>query len=147
MTDTITLGGRQFELRPLKLGQLRLVLDALDAMTGKSGGALIEAAAGVVAAGLVPAQPGLTADAVLDLEATIDDLNAAVAAVLKIAGLRPQGDAAQGDAAMGEPPPGELPAPRRPMTAPAAAPPGSSLPPFMAPSPPDAAMPSPSSTA
>src|ERR1051325_7855239 len=45
MTETIALGGRQFELRPLKLGQLRPVLDAFDAMSGASGGALIEAAA------------------------------------------------------------------------------------------------------
>src|SRR6266478_5211520 len=93
MTETITLGGRQFELRPLKLGQLRHVLDALDGMNGKSGGGLIEAAVQIVAAGLAPAQPDLTADAVLDLEATIEELNAAVAAVLRVAGLQPPGEA------------------------------------------------------
>ncbi len=92
-TTTITLGGKQFEVRPLKLGQLRHLLDALDGMTGKSGGALIDAAAQVVAAGLVPAHPDLIADAVLDLEATIEELNAAVAAILSVAGLHPAGEA------------------------------------------------------
>ena len=99
MAESVSLGGRRFEIRPLKLGQLRHVLDALDAMTGKSGGGLIEAAAKVVAAGLMPAQPDLTADAVLDLEATVEELNAAVAAILSVAGLRPKDDP------MGEVPP------------------------------------------
>src|SRR5260370_35748710 len=89
MTESIALGGRDFEVRPLKLGQLRHLLDALDEMTGKSGGALIEAAAKVVIAGLAPAQPDLAPDAVLDLEATLEELNAAVAAILRIAGLTP----------------------------------------------------------
>src|SRR5262249_57122539 len=91
MTETITLGGREFELRPLKLGQLRHVLDALDSMNGRSGGTLIAAAAGIVAAGLAPAHPDITAEAVLDLEAGIEELNAAVAAVLRVAWLQPQG--------------------------------------------------------
>ena len=93
MTESITLGGRDFEIRPLKLGQLRHLLDALDEMTGKSAGMLIEAAAKVVTAGLAPAHPDLAPDAVLDLEATIEELNAAVAAILRIAGLIPSGEA------------------------------------------------------
>ena len=92
MGDTIRLGGRAFDLRPLKLGQLRHVLDALDGMAGKSGGALVEAAAGVVAAGVSPAHPGVDGDTILDLEATLEELNAAVAAVLQAAGLRPVGE-------------------------------------------------------
>jgi hypothetical protein len=94
MSETVSLGGRPFALRPLKLGELRHVLDALDGMAGKSGGGLIEAAAQLVAAGLEPGQPGLTAAAVLDLEATVADLNAAVAAILRVAGLNPVGEAA-----------------------------------------------------
>ncbi len=96
MSETISLGGRQFALGRLKLGQLRHVLDALDGMAGKSGGGLIEAAAQVVAAGLRPAQPELTAEAVLDFEATVEELNAAVAAILRVAGLKPA------ETAMGE---------------------------------------------
>lgn len=92
MSETLVLGGRHFDIRPLKLGQLRQVLDALDGMAGKAGGGLIEAAAQVVAAGLKPAHPDLTADAVLDLEATVEQLNAAVTAVLRVAGLKPAGE-------------------------------------------------------
>ena len=93
MTETITLGDRLFSLRPLKLGQLRGLLDALDEITGKSGGALIEAAAKVVTAGLQPANPDLGFDTVLDLETTIEELNAAVAAILRVAGLAQSGEA------------------------------------------------------
>lgn len=89
MTETMTLGGREFRLRPLKLGQLRRLVDALDRMRGQQGGGLIAAAAEVVAAGLQPAHPDLAAEALLDLEAGIDELNAAVAAVLRRAGLEP----------------------------------------------------------
>ena len=59
MSEIFELGGQRFEIRPLKLGQLRHLLDALEEMTGTSGGGLIEAAAKVVAAGLQPAHPGL----------------------------------------------------------------------------------------
>src|SRR4051794_15426231 len=88
MRETIVLGGLRLEVRPLKLGQLRHVLDALEEMAGKSGGGLIDAAARVVASGLAPAHPDLTAERVLDLEAGIEQLNDAVAAILRIAGLR-----------------------------------------------------------
>jgi hypothetical protein len=130
MTETIALGGRRFEVRPLKLGQLRHLLDALEAMTGKSGGGLIEAAAMVVAAGLQPAHPGLDADAVLDLEAGIDELNAAVAAILRTAGLHPK-EVGPKEIGQGEAPPVAGPGPS----------PGNSSAPSTAPSPPAAAMP------
>ena len=93
MTEKIRLGAREFELRPLTLGQLRHLLDALDAMAGKSGGALIDAAAQVVTAGLAAAHPDLTADMVLGCEASLAELNAAVAAILTMAGLHPAGEA------------------------------------------------------
>ena len=93
MTETIRLGGRAFTLRPPTLGQLRHLLDALDAMTGASGGALIDAAARLVAAGLAAAHPELTIEAVLDLDASLAELNIAVAAILQSAGLSPVGEA------------------------------------------------------
>jgi hypothetical protein len=143
MSETIALGGSRFELRPLKLGQLRHVLDALDDMAGKSGGGLIAAAATLVAAGLQPAYPAMAAETVLDLEAGIDELNAAVGAILRVAGLRPR-----------ETVPGEAPAPDGPP--PGAAVPGMASPgpvcaassaPSTAPSPPAAAIRAGSSTA
>src|SRR3954454_677679 len=88
MPEAILLGGLRLEVRPLKLGQLRHVLDALEGMAGKSGGGLIEAAARVVAAGLTPSHPELTIERLLDLEAGIEQLNDAVAAILRTAGLR-----------------------------------------------------------
>ena len=135
MTEMIRLRARDFELRPLTLGQLRHLLDALDAMAGKSGGALIEAAAEVVTSGLAPAHPDLSANAVLDLEATIGELNAAVAAILRVAGLHPLVNAT-GESAAGE---------TRPVASPEEIP-GSNSAPFTAPSPPAAAMPTGSST-
>jgi hypothetical protein len=88
MTEVIILGNLQLSIRPLKLGQLRCVLDALEEMSGKSGSELIDAAVRVVATGLAPTHPELTAEKILDLEAGIDQLNDAVAAVLRAAGLR-----------------------------------------------------------
>ncbi len=125
MSETIALGGREFAIRPLKLGQLRRLLDALDEMSGKSGGALIEAAAKVVAAGLAAAHPDLAAEALLDLEAGVGELNAAVAAILRVAGLKPA-----------DSPAGEV----RPVARPGPVPAGSSAP-STAPLPPAAAIP------
>lgn len=131
MSETIGLGGRRFEVRVLKLGQLRHVLDALDGLAGKSGGGLIEAAAQVVAAGLQPAHPELTGEAVLDFEASVEELNEAVAAILRIAGLQPP-----------EPTMGEA----RPVAGPGAIS-GDSSAPSTAPSPPAAATATATSTA
>jgi hypothetical protein len=97
---------------------------------------LVEAAAKMVAAGLAPAHPDLTADAVLDIEATIEELNAAVAAVLRIAGLTPVENAPVENA------PGEA----RPVASPEEISGNSSVP-FTAPSPPAALIPTGSSTA
>lgn len=88
MATMIILGGLQLEVRPLKLGQLRYVIDALEDMTGKSGGELIEAAVRVVAAGLTPSHPELTSEKILDLEVSVEQLNEAVAVILRVAGLR-----------------------------------------------------------
>src|SRR5438270_11671952 len=93
MAETIRLGGRDFTLRPPTLGQLRHLLDALDAMAGASGGALIDAAARLVAAGLAAAPPELTVEAVLDLDASLAELHTAAAAILHVAGLSSVGEA------------------------------------------------------
>jgi hypothetical protein len=95
---TITLGGREFAVEPLRLGQLRALLDALDDLSGKTGGAVVDAAARVIQAGLARAMPDLTLDGVLELEATMDEVTQAVAVILKAAGLARPGDAAPGEA-------------------------------------------------
>jgi hypothetical protein len=129
MTDTIRLGGREFALRPPTLGQLRQLLDALDDMAGASGGGLIDAAARLVRAGLAASHPELTVEAVLDCTASLSELNAAVAAILRLAGLHPK-----------EPGSGEA-GPVASAAATAGAIPASSSAPSMAPSPPAAATP------
>jgi hypothetical protein len=134
MTETIVLGGLLLEVRPLRLGQLRHVLDALEDMAGQSGGGLIETAVRIVAAGLTLSHPELTVEKVLELEAGIEELNEAVAAVLRAAGLRLPENAA-GARTMGE---------AQPVASPAANPgaaPASGSPRFTAPSPPAAATP------
>ena len=88
MVDSITIGERTFELKRPKLGQLRAIVDALDAMAGFDSGAIIEPAAELVAAGLRIATPEITAADILDIEAPLSQLNDAVAAVLRVAGLR-----------------------------------------------------------
>jgi hypothetical protein len=94
----ITLGGHDFAIEPLKLGQLRSLLDALDDLSGKTGGAMIDAAAKVIQAGLARAMPDLTFDGVLELEATMDEVTEAVATILTAAGLRRPEGAAPGEA-------------------------------------------------
>ena len=97
----IRLGGRDFTIEPLKLGQLRALLDALDDLSGKTGGAVIDAAARVIQAGLARAMPGLTIDAVLELEATMDEVTAAVSVILGVAGLS-RTATASGETPLGE---------------------------------------------
>lgn len=130
MAESIVLGGLRLEVRPLKLGQLRQVLNALEEMSGTSGGGLIDAAARVVAAGLAPMHPELTAERILDLEAGIEQLNDAVGAILRIAGLR-RPENSGGVQTMGE---------TQPVASLREAP-ASSSPPSMGPSPPAASIP------
>ena len=94
MSDTILLGGQRFDLPPLRLGQLRALLDALEEMARTSGGGLVEESAKIILAGLSRGHPELTLDAVLALEATMDEVNAAVAAIIRRAGLVPRADPA-----------------------------------------------------
>jgi hypothetical protein len=93
------LGGREFRVEPLRLGQLRALLDALDDLSGKTGGAVVDAAARVIHAGLSRGSPELTLDGVLELETTMDEVTAAVAAILQVAGLSSQGETRPGEAA------------------------------------------------
>jgi|HubBroStandDraft_4_1064222.scaffolds.fasta_scaffold1506218_1 hypothetical protein len=132
----ITLGGRELAIEPLKLGQLRGLLDALDDLSGKTGGAVVDAAARVIQAGLARAMPDLTLAEVLEFEATMDEVTAAVATILGAAGLSRANGAPPGEAA---------PVAKREGRAPAETANGS--PRSTPPSPPAAPTRSPSSTA
>ena len=99
MTETVvTLAGRDFAIRPLTLGQLRVVLEVVAGLPGKGGGDLVEAAARIIQAGLSRDDPALTLDAVLAMEASLDEVNTAVAAILETAGLKTAGLAPSGEA-------------------------------------------------
>lgn len=97
--SVVTIGGREFRVEPLRLGQLRVLLDALDDLSGKRGGAVVDAAARVIHAGLSRAAPELTLDGVLELETTMEEVTAAVAAILQVAGLSSPGETRAGEAA------------------------------------------------
>ena len=84
----VTLGTAKFDVKQPKLGELRAIVDALDGLSGASGGGMIDAAVAVLVAGLRPTHPDITAEAVLDIECTATELNDAVAVVLRTAGLR-----------------------------------------------------------
>lgn len=89
----VTLAGREFAIRPLTLGQLKVVIEVVAGLPGKGGGELVEAAARIIQAGLSRGDPAVTLDAVLAMEASLDEVNAAVATILKAAGLSPSGEA------------------------------------------------------
>lgn len=81
---TLTLGGREFKVRTLKLGQMRGFLGALDELQDKKGADSIDAAAKLLVLGLP--EEGLTENDILDLDASLDELNLAVAFIIREAG-------------------------------------------------------------
>lgn len=83
MSEKFTLGDREFVAEPPTLGRLRGILNALDDLRGKSAGASIDAAVALVAA----AVPDATPEVVLEIRATLDELNEATAVIIRVAGL------------------------------------------------------------
>lgn len=98
MSATITLGGRDYAIRPLTLGQLRVVLPAFARAARLNAADGIDAAVDILAAALARDYRDLTRDALLDLEATPHELASAVACIAELSGLVPK------DGATGEPP-------------------------------------------
>lgn len=90
---TLRLGDKKFILERPTLGDLRHIVDALDALTSgapdRTGGAMIEASAIFVCAGLQPGHPGLTVDELLAIKCSVAELNAAVQLVIDNCGMRP----------------------------------------------------------
>ena len=93
--ETIVLGGRAFALRPLTLRQLRTILPAF-ARAGEGGQEAVDASADILHAALLRAHPELSREDVLDLEMTVPEMNEAVAAIARISGLVPLGEAGAG---------------------------------------------------
>jgi hypothetical protein len=96
---TITLGGRDYAIRPLTLGQLRVVLPTFARAAKLSAADGIDAAVDILAAALARDHAALNRDALLELEMLPAELAAAVAQIAALSGLVPKDGA-----------PGELPA-------------------------------------
>lgn len=94
---TITLAGRDYKVRPLTLGQLRIILPAfaragrIDADSG------VDSAIDIVSAALSRDHAEITRDALLDMEVTPKELTGAVGAIALLSGLV-AGDAQAGEA-------------------------------------------------
>ena len=94
---SITLGARSYAIRPLTLGQLRIVLPAFARAAKLSAADGIDAAIDILAAALARDHASLTREALLEIEATPHELAAAVAQIAELSGLVPK------DGAAGEP--------------------------------------------
>lgn len=97
MSATITLGNRDYAIRPLTLGQLRIVLPGFARAAKLNAADGIDAAIDILAAALARDHGDLTHDALLALEATPLELTSAVARIAELSGLVPK------DGATGEP--------------------------------------------
>lgn len=95
---SITLGARNYSIRPLTLGQLRVVLSAFARAAKLNAADGIDAAIDILAAALARDHASLTHDALLNLEMLPSELASAVARIAELSGLVPK------DGAAGEPP-------------------------------------------
>lgn len=91
--ESITLGMQEFAIPKLRLGQIRTILEETAKAPGLTGGAVIDVSARIIEAGLSRSNPTMTYAAILDSEATLEEVNAAVALIIKAAGLAPSGEA------------------------------------------------------
>ena len=100
MTDpvTIRLGDADFAIRPLTLRQLRNVLPAFARAGATSAEDGVDAAIEILAAALSRDHPEITRDALLETEASVQELAAAVTAVARLSGLVAPGEAQAGSA-------------------------------------------------
>ncbi len=92
----IRLGGIGYAVRPLTLRQLRSVLPAFaraGAIGAEDG---VDAAIEILAAALSRDHPEVTRDALLDIEASVQELAVAVTVVAQLSGLVSPGEAPAG---------------------------------------------------
>jgi hypothetical protein len=94
---TIALSGRDYAIRPLTLGQLRIVLPAFARAAKLNAADGIDAAIDILAAALARDHRNLTRDALLELEMLPAELASAVARIAELSGLVPK------DGVSGEP--------------------------------------------
>ncbi|HZL59434.1 MAG TPA: hypothetical protein VFC38_07010 [Stellaceae bacterium] len=83
----LTLGGRDYAIRPLTLGQLRSVLPAFSRAARLDGEGSIDAAIDILAAALARDHAGLDRAALLEMEILPAELASAVARIARLSGL------------------------------------------------------------
>jgi hypothetical protein len=86
MSETITLGGRDYPLAPLKFRDLKRILP-LFLELGIDSEAKLEAQGDIIAAAIMTADPNFTRAAFDDLSPTISELQNAVSTVAVLSGL------------------------------------------------------------
>ena len=89
----ITIARRVFALRPLTLGQLRVVLPAFARAAGLAKEEAIDAAIDILVAALSRDTPDITRAVLLEMEMLPAELILAIDAIARLSGLVPQGDA------------------------------------------------------
>jgi hypothetical protein len=85
---TITLGGRDFTVRPLTIGQFRQIYPAIFKGAGLASDEGYDQAIRCIAAALERDHPEMTVAAILALETTVGELAAAFVAIMRHAGLK-----------------------------------------------------------
>lgn len=98
MMTAITLGGRSFTLRPLTLGQLRVILPAFARAAGLAQEESVDAAIDIIVAALSRDAPEITRAVLLESEILPADLIGAVDAIARLSGLVQQESALPGEA-------------------------------------------------
>lgn len=115
--ESITLGGRDYPIRPLTIGQLRRILPRFVRVgqltaVAENGAAYFPSAEAAeeayeisvhIIAAVLKRDHGLDPDAVDSIEATQVEIDAAIGAIARLSGLKP---ASAPGAAAGDPPPG-----------------------------------------
>jgi hypothetical protein len=96
MSETITLGGRDYPVAPLKFKDLKRILPLFLSL-GIDSESKVEAQGDIIAAAIATADPGFTRAAFDELSPTIPELQSAVSAVAVLSGLErsapPKGEA------------------------------------------------------
>ena len=92
---TITLAGVEYSIRPLTLGQLRIILPAFAKAGALGQEGSMDAAIDIIVAALARDHGEITRALLLDTEMMPHELTAAVGEIARISGLiKPAGDAA-----------------------------------------------------
>lgn len=104
---TINLGGRSFAVRPLTLRQLQVIMPEFEKMRTGGPGDSVGSSVKILSAAMSRADPSMTIEAVMDLEATMPEVLIAVGQIGSLSGLVKPGEVKAAAPSTGEPSTGE----------------------------------------